>query len=880
MKKVIKRNGEIVDFDEKRIYNAIRHAARNVGKNDEKIVEKATKMVVNLLEKSFDDKEYPTVEQIQDYVEVALMKIGEIEMAKHYILYRKERERIRKEKMELLNKDKLDSIEKRFSLNALRVLASRYLIKSKDKKIIESPTQLFRRVAVNIGIVETLYNENVYDKKGGFNVKEKEISIEEAEALENEGIKLFDYVLNKYTWKRINKRFNELVREGKIKVSWDEYVELLRKGFFKEEEKKIEQWFNLMTNQIFMPNTPTLINAGRRMGLLSACFVIPIHDSINSIMKCAFDVALVQQAGGGTGIDFSELRPEGDYVNSSGGSASGPVSFMKLIDAVSDVIKQGGVRRGANMGILHFWHPDIDKFIHAKEKNDGVSVLSNFNISVGLWKEFWDALERNESYDLINPHTKQVVGKKDAWDLFNELSFMAWSKADPGVLFFDNINHRNVLKKAKKMDIHATNPCGEEPLYDYESCNLASINVARFVKGKEFDWDAFRNTVRLVARFLDNVIDINEYPVKEIDYNTKLTRRIGAGMMGIADALFMLGIPYNSKEGFEFMRKLSENLTYYAYKESIQLSKERGEFPLFKDTSYVDGELPIEGGYHKDIQTLDWDELRKEITTYGLRNGMVTTAAPTGSISMIADTSSGIEPNFALAFKKSVVVGEFYYVNEVLKEKLKELGLYNDELLQKIVDNGGSVQGIKEIPEEVQRVFVTAMDIHWFDHLLAQANIQLFLTDSASKTINMPNNATVNDVKLAYLFGHLLGLKGVTVYRDGSLSVQVLSTEKKKNKELVMSDYAKEKFEELINSNSWIKKALEPVIEKEEKEITLKIDLSNKKENKKKSKKEIEKLLGIVYCPVCYEKGKIVEIRMESGCATCPECGWSKCTIA
>jgi len=505
----------------------------------------------------------------------------------------------------------------------------------------------------------------------------------------------------------------------------------------------------------------------------------------------------------------------------------------------------------------------------------------------------------------VNPRTGEEVKEIDPKSLFEELAFMAWSKADPGVIFFDVINRRNVLQSAKNGPIRATNPCGEEPLYEYESCNLASINLAKFVKyddeGKPyFDWDGYAYVIQKVAKYLDNAIDVNKFPLPEIDHNTKLTRRIGVGMMGLADALFKLGIPYNSEEGFAFMRKATEYLTFYAYKYSVEASKKRGTFPLYEKSAYKDGELPVEGFYHREIWTLPWDELVEEIKRHGVRNGMVTTCPPTGSVSMIADTSSGIEPIFALVYKKSVTVGEFYYVDPVFEAELKRRGLWSDEILRKISDNYGSVQGLEEIPEDIQRVFVTSMDVHWLDHILAQANIQLWLTDSASKTINMPNDATVEDVKAAYLLAYKLGCKGITVYRDGSLSVQVYSVEGEKKKRVPAkpSDYAVEKLKAVVEAEPWLAKFInvEAILNgtngKEKPQLSFSLSAAktttpaprehpHHAEKPEVPEEKIKELLGVAYCPVCYEKdGELVELRMESGCATCPRCGWSKCVIS
>jgi|Deesub1362B_J571_1020462.scaffolds.fasta_scaffold00193_43 ribonucleotide reductase alpha subunit len=1491
VEKVMKRDGRIVPFDEGRIRWAIQRAMLEVGVRDEKLLDKVVKDVVDRINELYDGQ-IPHIENIQDIVELELMRNGLFDVAKVYILYRKKKAEIREEKKKILNKDKLDDIDKRFSINALRVLASRYLMKNEEGKIIESPRELFERVAILAVIPDLLYDERVFDREGEYEQDLSKLDYYRKHLDEfDKKFSIGKFKLNKYHFERFLSLYEELAKQGKMKVSIDRVVEMLGKGEFDSYESEIEEYFSLMTNQIFMPNTPALINAGRPLGMLSACFVVPIEDDMESIMKAAHDVAMIQKMGGGcidgnakiifeneaethimtmeemyeryrelgefydenfnrygvdvrnreiyvhsfdpetreivkgkvsfiwrynlnngeekyeiktnkgtkiltsswhpffvltpdlkvtqkradelkngdmliggmpkldgiefnfdywlagfiagdgsidkykskvkgheyvydrlriydytletlekindylektfgkrysyqrdrnihyldikdsritsryirilegiqngipeeilkrgknailsfiaglfdaeghvngkpgvelgmtnkalieqithylnsigikarmrkklrkdgidyvmhieeyssllrfyelvgvnlqnskkreelktslenhkggtfglsldfkafrewaskfgvefktngnqtlgivngeklslgqwhtrgkvakatlvrflrklkesiqseeiekmlrlveglevvkdinitkedrifydltvekyqnylagenglvfihnTGLNFSKLRPEGDLVGTTTGAASGPVSFMHLIDAVSDVIKQGGVRRGANMGILEVWHPDIEKFIHAKEKNIGTNVLSNFNISVGLWEDFWSALKEGKKYPLVNPRTGKVVKEINPKTLFEELAFMAWSKADPGVVFFDIINKRNVLEKAKGEKIRATNPCvvgdtriftengeieieklfelakeanidklevldegvlgeeaegyayllpfkviasngesveayvwkvgfkssikvvledgreligdekhkvkisdryvelkdikvgdcievfgegckkvvevtpvgnrlvytltmkgvheyiangiisrncGEEPLYDYESCNLASINLAKFVKYDEngkpyFDWEGYALVIQKVAKYLDNSIDVNKFPLPEIDHNTKLTRRIGVGMMGLADALFKLGIPYNSKEGYDFMRKATEYLTFYAYKYSVEGAKKRGVFPLYDKSAYKEGKLPIEGFYHPEIWNLPWDKLAEEIKQFGVRNSMVTTCPPTGSVSMIADTSSGIEPIFALVYKKSVTVGEFFYVDPVFEQELKKRGLYSDELLRKISDNYGSIQGLKEIPEDMQKVFVTAMDIHWLDHLLAQAEIQLWLTDSASKTINMPNDATVEDVKAAYLLAYKLGCKGVTVYRDGSLSVQVYSVEgeKKRKAKAKPSQYAIKILKEIVEKEPWLNRFIniEAILNgtngKEKQTLSLSLNLSfepqKPKQNKSKAKSGV--------CPVCGAKTVF-----ESGCEVCKNCGWSKCVIS
>jgi len=903
VEKVMKRDGRIVPFDKERIKWAIQRAMLEVGVRDEKLLNRVVRRVVRRINELYDGQ-VPHIENIQDIVELELMRAGLFDVAKAYIIYRKKKAEIREEKKKILNKDRLDEIDKRFSINALRVLASRYLIKNEKGEIVESPRELFERVAVLATIPDVLYDERVFDRDGNNKADLEGLEELRKKAGELEGrLSIGRFKLNRYHIERLLNLYRELAEKGHMKISVGKLIEMLENGAFDEYENEIEEYFRLMTGQVFMPNTPALINSGRPLGMLSACFVVPIEDDMESIMKAAHDVAMIQKMGGGTGLNFSK---QGDLVGTTTGAASGPVSFMHLIDAVSDVIKQGGVRRGANMGILEVWHPDIEKFIHAKEKNVGTNVLSNFNISVGIWGDFWESLREGKRYPLVNPRTGERVKEIDPKSLFEELAYMAWAKADPGVVFFDVINKRNVLEPAKGEKIRATNPCGEEPLYEYESCNLASINLAKFVKYDEegrpyFDWEEYAYVIQKVAKYLDNAIDVNKFPLPEIDRNTKLTRRIGVGIMGLADALFKLGIAYNSKEGYDFMRKATEYLTFYAYKYSVEAAKKRGPFPLYWESGYKDGELPVEGFYHREIWTLPWDELAEEIKRHGVRNGMVTTCPPTGSVSMIADTSSGIEPIFALVYKKSVTVGEFYYVDPIFESELKRRGLWSDEILRKISDNYGSIQGLEEIPEDLQRVFVTSMDIHWLDHILAQANIQLWLTDSASKTINMPNDATVEDVKAAYLLAYKLGCKGITVYRDGSLSVQVYSVEgeKKQRVKAKPSKYAVEKLKAVVEAEPWLARFInvEAILNgtngKEKKEnsgLTFSITQPALKKAKNKPapdaegglpEDKIKELLGVAYCPVCYEKdGELVELKMESGCATCPRCGWSKCVIS
>ncbi|OYT32978.1 hypothetical protein B6U96_18185 [Archaeoglobales archaeon ex4484_92] len=1360
IEKVMKRDGRIVPFDESRIRWAIQRAMWEVGIRDEELLDKIVKDVISRINELYDGQ-VPHIENIQDIVELELMRNGLFEVAKAYIIYRKKKAEVREEKRKILNKEKLDEVDKRFSINALRVLASRYLIRNEEGKIIETPKELFERVATLAALPDLLYDERVFLKEGNYNQDLSKVEYYLQNFENFDGVySIGRFKLNKYHFERMINLYKELAEKGKMKVSIDEFLRMLEQGEFEKYEEVVEEYFNLMVNQVFMPNTPALINSGRPLGMLSACFVVPIEDDMESIMKAAHDVAIIQKMGGGC-IDgnakilfenegeehlttmaemyerykgFSEfydsdyhrwginvekvpiyvksfdpakkrvtrgkvtvlwryelseevtkyeiktnkgtriltspwhpffvLTPEFDvvekradelkegdilvggmpdddihefffdywlagfiagdgcfdkyhshgkgheyiydrlriydyrtetfdvinrhlektfgrrytlqrdrniyyidikareitshYLELLDGIDSGippkilknghdaVLSFItglfdaeghvnnklgielgmtnkKLIDAITHYLNTLGIKarmreKPRKDGVDYVVHVEeyssllrfyelIGKHLQNREKRDkledllnkhkggmfglplnfetfkqwaskyGVEfktngsqtlvIVKNEKVSLGQWhtrgrvskavlvkmlrklyevtdseevermlhlieglevireitttnepKTFydltvekyqnylageWEALMGGKKYPLINPRTGKKVKEIDPKSLFEELAYMAWAKADPGVVFFDVINKRNILEPAKGEKIRATNPCvigetrvltengeikieelfniakststetlnvldegtlgdggepkaylipikviasngeqveayvwkvgfkpsikivledgteligdeehevkvdgqyvqlknlqvgacvraypegckkviriepvgnklvytltmkrvheyvangivskncGEEPLYDYESCNLASINLAKFVKyddeGKPyFDWDEYAKVIMKVANYLDNAIDVNKFPLPEIDYNTKLTRRIGVGIMGLADALFKLGIRYNSKEGYDFMRKATEYLTFYAYKYSIRAAKERGTFPLYDKTEYLEGKLPIEGYYHKEIWNLPWDELVEELRKYGVRNAMVTTCPPTGSVSMIADTSSGIEPIFALVYKKSV--------------------------LQRISDNYGSVQGLEE-------------------HLLAQASIQLWLTDSASKTINMPNDATVEDVKAAYLLAHALGCKGVTVYRDGSLSIQVYNVEGEKRKHISAkpSEYAKKILREVVEREPWLNKFIDikAIIDGTNgKEIpSFSLSPSGKASAIRESlvnERKIKDLIGIVYCPICYEKdGDLVELRMESGCATCPKCGWSKCVIS
>ena len=529
-------------------------------------------------------------------------------------------------------------------------------------------------------------------------------------------------------------------------------------GSGEEDIAKLEErFYNMMTEREFMPNSPTLMNAGRPLGQLSACFVLPIEDSMADIFDTVKYAALVHQSGGGTGFSFSRLRQEGSIVHSTGGVASGPVSFMKVFNAATEAVKQGGTRRGANMGMLRVDHPDILKFIDCKENNN---EINNFNISVAITDKFMKAVEDGAEYELIAPNSKEAVGTLDARTVFDKIVDAAWRNGEPGVVFIDEMNRYNPTPALG--EIESTNPCGEQPLLPYEACNLGSINLGLCVAEDDgiptIDYERIARIVRDSVHFLDNVIDVNHYPLPIIDKNTRLTRKIGLGVMGFADMLLKLGVPYNSVEAEKAAEEVMSLIQSEGRTASAELAEKRGVFPAWRDSVF--GE---EG--------------------FAVRNATVTTIAPTGTISIIADASGGCEPMFAYAFTKNVMDGDKLLVcNDLLVEKLKEAGVYSDALMHRIAEEG-TLAHIPEIPEEIRRVFVCAHDITPEWHIRIQAAFQKYTDNAVSKTINFPNSATRAEVKEAYLLAYRLGCKGTTVYRDGSRDSQVLTTGVKKEEE-------------------------------------------------------------------------------------------------
>jgi ribonucleoside-diphosphate reductase alpha chain len=670
--KIRKRDGKIVDFDSAKIKDAIHRAFIAVELENGERAETLTREVVRLLEERFREK-IPSVEDAQDIVIEVLKKSGYGKVAEEYENYRRKKEEIR----EL--REKLGILEPKLTVNALEVLNRRYLLKDETERIIETPAQMFERIAKAIANVDKIYGEDP-----------------------NKSAKIF---------------------------------------------------YGMMTRLEFIPNSPTLFNAGTELGQLSACFVLPVEDSLESIFSAVKNMALIEKSGGGVGFDFSKLRPNGDIVRSTKGVASGPVSFMRVFDTATEVIKAGGKRRGAMMGILRVDHPDILEFITSKQKP---GFLSNFNISVAVTDDFMKTLEEDGEYWLINPRNKEKVRKLKAQNVWNLMIKSAWMSGDPGVIFIDEINRHNPTPTVGR--IEATNPCGEQPLLPYESCNLGSINLSRMVEDGKINWEKLRETVRNAVHFLDNVIDANKYPLKEIEAITKANRKIGLGVMGFADMLIKLGIRYDSEEALALAEKLMKFIDEEAHKKSMEIAEERGSFPNFENSI--------------------WKDKYK-----AMRNATVTTIAPTGSISIIAGCSSGIEPIFAISFIRNVLGGtRLFETNPLFEMTAKERGFYSAKLLEEIAKTG-SVQKIDEVPEDVKKVFVTALDIKPEWHVKMQAAFQKYTDNAVSKTVNMPTEATVEDVRMVYELAWKLKCKGVTVFRYGSKPEQVLYIGEIKTKE-------------------------------------------------------------------------------------------------
>ncbi len=760
IKEIVKRDGRVVPFSVDKLAGAIWKAGRETAEFDEAESKRLAGIVVSILEKSnipgLKDTHKPGmwgVEQVQDIVEQVLMAADHYQTAKAYILYRAKRSEERRAERLIGVTDDLG-----FTPNQLKVLQSRYLLKDEDGKVIETPSELFRRVAKNLAIVEK-----------------------------------------------------------------------------KEKRKQVEaDFYEVMSKLEFLPAGRTLNNAGTPQSQLANCFVLPVEDSMEGIFDSVKYMALVHQRGGGTGFNFSKLRPKGDVVTkSSGGFATGPVSFMKVFDIATRQVMQGGKKRGANMGILNVDHPDILEFITAKSER---GEIENFNISVGVTDAFMKAVETDSEWALKNPRTGEVVQTMRARSLMGQLTAMAWRTGDPGLIFLDPINRNNpLLSKYGRID--ATNPCGEQPLHPFDACNLGSVNLAKFVepftpgvKGTHTPgvlWNRLAFVVRTAVRMLDNVIDACKYPLPQITETVRANRRIGLGVMGWADMLYQLRVPYDSDAGVKLAGKVAKFIQDTSWDESARLAKEKGVFPRWKESSFA---------------------LRGRTSKY--RNVAITTIAPTGSISMLADASSGIEPVFALAYTKNVVEDAgLTYINKYFERELQEALWADGDAEHKVRDRivrevsaAGSVAHVSGVPTEVAGVYRTAHDISPEWHVKMQAAWQKYTDNAVSKTINFPNSATIDDVERAYVLAWKSGCKGITIYRDGSKDVQILSVGTKSEKQDSRSK---------IQEGSQI--------------IQSKIKTETLKERAAKGK-------HMTACPEC--GGKLV---VEEGCAKCYGCGFSVC---
>ena len=756
--KIIKRDGREVGFEVGKLSGAIWKAGKETGEYDEGEAKRLAGIVISIVEAALKKDEIPKVERVQDMVEQVLMAAGHYQTAKAYILYRAARSDERRVERIIGVKDDLD-----LSPNQLKVLSNRYLLKDSEGKVIETPSQLFARVA---------------------------------------------------------------------------------KTLAKGEGKKIEhEFYEVMSKLEFLPAGRTLNNAGTPQSQLANCFVLPVEDSMEGIFDAVKWMAMVQQTGGGTGFNFSKLRPRGDVVTkSSGGFATGPVSFMKVFDIATRQVMQGGKKRGANMGILNVDHPDILDFISAKSER---GTIENFNISVGVSDEFMKAVEADHQWDLRNQRTGEVVQTMQARTLMNQLVSMAWRTGDPGLIFLDPINRNNPLL-AKYGRIEATNPCGEQPLHPFDACNLGSVNLAVHVREiskseapnpkqirnsnnqiikREVNWEQLRHTVRTGVRMLDNVIDVCKYPLPQITETVRANRRIGLGVMGWADMLYQLRIPYDSEAGVKMAKKLAKFIQDESWQMSRELAKEKGPFPRFKESSFAKASA---------------DEVR---------NVAITTIAPTGSISMLADASSGIEPVFALAYTKNVVEeAGLSYINKYFEKELSESLWADGDSEHKVRDrivrevaSLGSVAAISGVPEEVKAIYRTAHDISPLWHVRMQAAWQMYTDNAVSKTINFPHTASIEEVESAYMMAWKLGCKGITIYRDGSKDVQILSVG------------SSEKGEGKTGSQ---------IIQSKIKIETLKERVTRQHSDTVTQDK----------CPEC--SGKLA---IEEGCAKCYGCGYSVC---
>ncbi len=787
IKQIQKRDGRLVPFDPGKTTNAMYKAFVATGEVGDEIAakkeaERLTPIAVNLFTRTINGSQ-PSVETMQDVVEQTLMAAGHYQTAKAYILYRERQQEVRSAKAVIGVEDDLD-----LGINQLKVIERRYLRHDENGKAIETPKDLFTRVAKAIA-----------------------------------------------------------ANEPKKKEYWQ------------------KQFFEMMSRFEFMPAGGYLRAAGAERPMLANCFVLPVEDSMEGIFDSIKWMALIHQKGGGTGFNFSKLRPKGDFISSSAGYSSGPVSFMKVFDGATAQVMQGGFKRGANMGILNIDHPDIFDFITCKtEETD----INNFNISVGMTDQFMKAVEKDGEFELKNPRNGEVVQTLSARTLFDQIVTLAWRTGDPGVVFLDQINKFNPLIDTFG-PMTATNPCGEQPLHPFDVCNLGSINLSRFVNNEDQEkgnnilsrivWKRLEEVTRLAVRFLDNGVDVSIYPIKQVEQMAKANRRIGLGIMGWADMLYKLRVAYNSEQAFALAEKVMRFIYSVSHDESEKLAEEKGVFENWKGSTHE----------KKGIKH---------------RNVALTTIAPTGTISMVADCSSGIEPIYALSYVKNVVdEAGLTYVNPLFEKALEESvedEIKRQEILEEVAQTG-SCQHVEGVPENIKQVFVTAHDIAWDEHVQMQAAFQKYADNAVSKTINFPNLATIEEISQAYLLAWKLGCKGVTIYRDGSKAVQILQSPKSEKKEhtrlVIQSKIQVKTLKERMKENNLNSDTFDevPVAEGQ-----IALDHVSDSENihtnghgKRGRPKKEYKSSGEA-CPECG-----AGLQMSEGCSMCLACGFSKCSL-
>ena len=872
-KMIIKSSGTSESFDIKKLELAVN---QSLGENNDEL----RQILIGTVLERIKDKNTTSTHYINDIIETYLLKNQHYEVLQKYIQNRFEKNKVYSDKVNLLgtrlvtapnyNKQELSD----FSVNQIQIAANRYLQRDMTTgDITESMTGWFDRVASHVVLGSAVYDPIIYDRNGDQPIHKDAVV---------KGPNRDFSITQKELLARI---YNKLNKEGKMRLEFQEFTSALVDFVYPDHsmdhkyQKLYQKYFQYMYQGIFEPNTPTLMNAGTASGKCSACFTLGIQDTMHSIGMIWHDSAMIFQGAGGLGVNISHIRPQGANIGSTFGAASGPISLvLKMIDAATNEVKSGGKRRGANMGLMEYWHPQIMEFITMK-KTPG--YLENFNVSVMFDADFWKHYHAGTDFDL--KFGGKVYDTMSATSLIENIAVSAWSSAEPGVAFKDNANKANPLLGLKG-EIDICNPCAEQFMYDGESCTLGSINLAKLVReDRTFDWDGYVNIIHDTTRFLNDVLEINQYPTEHIAEESDKSKRIGLGIMGLADLFFLLKIPYNSQEGFWMMAELSKTLYIESVKTSIDLAEERGECYWSNEMGKQDQRSLeiVTRNYNDDneIQMALGTDYIQKLEQFGIRNMWTTTIAPTGTISMIADCSSGLEPVFSLVFSKLTTAGKYYYTSELFKQALIDAGIYSQALLEKVEKNYGSCQGIDEIPKEIQKVFVTAMDLHWIDHVVAQSVWQNWIDNSISKTINMPFNVTVEDVKNAYILAHELGLKGIALFRDGSRNEQVLhvgsNVQSNKNEQTVQKDTPGTKVVQSAPTRNQVEKNVKPsryamnyIVDRVNEKLRVDLMLHASKTSTYLEKGD--------ECPSCKE----LTLINEGGCSSCKKCGYASCSVA